>query len=138
MADPIDVVIGCLQGVQRAGKGYKALCPAHPDRSPSLTVKEGEDGRVLIHCFAGCSVDTVVQSLGLGMADLFPKNKATRARKAGQRRINARELKEATEFEKQVLFIIKADHASGKPVSKENWARAKLALQRIALARRIL
>lgn len=138
MAEPIDIVIGCLQGVQNAGKGYKALCPAHPDRTPSLSVKEGDYGRVLLHCFAGCSVEAVVQSLGLGMADLFPKNQTTRARKAGQRRINARELKEATEFEKQVLFVIKADQASGKPVSKEDWARAKLALQRIALARRIL
>lgn len=46
-------------------------CPAHADRSPSLSVAEGRDGRVLVHCFAGCSVEEVCRALGLTIRDLF-------------------------------------------------------------------
>lgn len=46
-------------------------CPAHNDRSPSLSVKEGADGRALVHCFAGCSIQEVCAALGLTIRDLF-------------------------------------------------------------------
>ena len=41
-----------LDGVKRTGRGWQAKCPAHDDRSPSLSIREGELG-VLLHCFAG-------------------------------------------------------------------------------------
>ena len=47
---------------RRSGKGYVAPCPAHDDRSPSLSVSE-HDGRVLVHCFAGCSQADVIGAL---------------------------------------------------------------------------
>ena len=46
-------------------------CPSHPDNDPSLSVSEGDNGRVLINCFAGCSANQVMESLGLGMRQLF-------------------------------------------------------------------
>lgn len=45
-------------------------CPAHDDRSPSLSVSNG-DGKVLLHCQAGCPVDAVLEALKLTRADLF-------------------------------------------------------------------
>jgi hypothetical protein len=51
---------------------FKALCPAHDDRAPSLSVQEGSDHRVLVHCFAGCEPTSIVERLGLSMGDLFP------------------------------------------------------------------
>ena len=54
-----------------------ARCPAHGDDNPSLSVSRGEDGRILVHCHAGCSAEDVVQSLGLKMADLMPANERT-------------------------------------------------------------
>ena len=53
----------------RQGRGW--LCPAHDDRNASLSVAEGDDGRVLVKCFAGCSVEEIVAELGLEMRDLF-------------------------------------------------------------------
>jgi hypothetical protein len=50
---------------------FASLCPAHPDTAPSLSVREGDDGRALIHCFSGCSVEEVVHALGLELGDLF-------------------------------------------------------------------
>jgi hypothetical protein len=54
-----------------AGAGWTCTCPAHEDSSPSLSVGIGDDGRVLVHCFAGCSVQSVCQALGLTLAALF-------------------------------------------------------------------
>lgn len=73
---PLDRVLDLLQGVKEYGQGWKAICPAHDDRSPSLHVRLGEDGRALLHCFAGCPPEAVVEKLGLSMADLFPPKDA--------------------------------------------------------------
>jgi hypothetical protein len=71
---PLDIVLSRLRGrgVRRSGKGYVAFCPAHEDRKPSLNIAEGSDGRVLLHCFAGCSQEEIVRALGLELRDLFP------------------------------------------------------------------
>ena len=57
-----------------------ACCPAHDDRSPSLHVTEGKDGRALLHGHAGCPVEAVLEALGLGLPDLFPNRTAWRQR----------------------------------------------------------
>lgn len=69
---PIDRVLSHLQGVHRSGAGWTARCPHHSDKQASLSIKEGDDGRVLIHCFAGCPNLDVVTSAGLAFVDLFP------------------------------------------------------------------
>lgn len=63
-----------LKSVKKTGPGFTARCPAHEDREASLSVKEGSDGRVLLKCFAGCSVEDIVSSLGLSMAGLFAQD----------------------------------------------------------------
>lgn len=58
------------QGIHLGNSG-KCRCPSHDDRNPSLSVSEGNDGRVLLYCHAGCDTEKdVVPSLGLTMADL--------------------------------------------------------------------
>jgi hypothetical protein len=69
---PIDRVLSHLEGVRRIGAGWTARCPHHDDRHASLSVKEGDDGRVLLHCFRGCGSADVVVSAGLSFPDLFP------------------------------------------------------------------
>jgi hypothetical protein len=64
-------VLERLEQVRRAGGGWVARCPAHKDRSPSLSVREGADGRVLVYCHAGCRTEDVVAAIGLSMRDLF-------------------------------------------------------------------
>ena len=53
------------------GSGGHWTCPAHEDRSPSLSVRSGNDGRALLHCFAGCETLEVVAAIGLSLGDLF-------------------------------------------------------------------
>jgi putative DNA primase/helicase len=59
---------------KRAGVGWRARCPAHPDRRASLTVGAGDGGRALLHCFAGCSFEQIMAALGLDPRDAFPGN----------------------------------------------------------------
>ena len=55
------------------GSGLMAKCPAHDDRQASLSIKAGDDGRVLLHCHAGCEPRAIVDAIGLSLADLFPE-----------------------------------------------------------------
>ena len=61
-----------LEGVKRSGSGYSAKCPAHEDKVSSLSVKRGEDGKILLKCHARCTQEQVVAAMGLTMKDLFP------------------------------------------------------------------
>lgn len=56
---------------RRAGRGWSARCPAHEDRTPSLSLGVGRDGRVLVRCWAGCDTRTVLGVLGVGWSGLF-------------------------------------------------------------------
>ena len=49
--------------------------PRAPDRTPSLSVAKGQDGRILLTCFAGCTNESIVGALNLKPADLFPDRK---------------------------------------------------------------
>ena len=68
---------------------FQARCPAHRDRSPSLSIAEGRDGRILLHCFAGCSTDAILAALNLSRRDLFqgppPKPEQLDALEAGRK-----------------------------------------------------
>jgi hypothetical protein len=74
--DPCQVFTAALEAHGCSWRGHRwkgvAQCPAHEDRSPSMTFAEGVDGRVVLHCFAGCDSEDVVRALGLSWSDLFP------------------------------------------------------------------
>jgi hypothetical protein len=72
---PLDRVLDALRAhggnPKRNGANWQAKCPAHDDRVASLSVSEGDDGRVLLHCHAGCPFDKICADLGLEQRDLF-------------------------------------------------------------------
>lgn len=88
---PFDLVAARVEGIveNRPAHGkvraMNCLCPAHKDRRPSLSVSETEDGRVLLHCHAGCSFFDVRDALGFGSNDLIPPH-LRHARTDGHRR----------------------------------------------------
>jgi len=69
-------ILARLKGVRRNGSGWMALCPAHADKNPSLSVKQ-EDGSLLLHCFAGCTVEEICGALGIELSELFSDKTAT-------------------------------------------------------------
>lgn len=50
-------------GGRRSGRTWFACCPAHEDREPSLAIRDSDDGRVLVHCHAGCDQRDVIDAL---------------------------------------------------------------------------
>jgi putative DNA primase/helicase len=74
---PVQAVLDRLRGVKSTGVAkWIALCPVHEAEGnghrPSLSIGQGDDGRALVNCMAGCATGAVVNALGLKMADLFP------------------------------------------------------------------
>lgn len=76
MQSPTETVLAALEnrGCQprEQGGGWTALCPAHEDRNPSLSISIGEDGRALVRCHAGCDAAKICTSLGISLVDLMP------------------------------------------------------------------
>jgi hypothetical protein len=82
-------LVGSLESVRARGPNkWSAKCPAHTDKSPSLTIAEGDKG-LLVKCWAGCSLQEVCASLGIEQRDLFydarDQQRQARERQAAQR-----------------------------------------------------
>src|SRR5262245_39727175 len=69
----IEAILGRLDAVKRSGNGWRAKCPSCGGSGHKVSVAEADDGKILIHCFGGCGALSVLQSLGLTVADLFPE-----------------------------------------------------------------
>ena len=68
-----EMLITRLHGVKSTGPNrWLARCPAHDDRSPSLSITD-RDGRVLLHCFGGCETEDVLGAVGLRFSDIMPE-----------------------------------------------------------------
>ena len=66
-----DDLLARLEKVRPSGAGrYMACCPAHEDKSPSLSIKCCDDGRTLLHCHAGCPTNDVLNAIGLKFSDI--------------------------------------------------------------------
>ena len=63
-----------LRGVRGSRGQWTAQCPAHDDARNSLSVSEGQDGRILLKCHAGCCVEDIAGALGLSVKDLFAED----------------------------------------------------------------
>ena len=131
-----------LERVQRTGaRQWLARCPAHPDRSPSLSVAE-KDGRVLVHCFAGCAVDDVLEAVGLSLGDLFDKPLDHHCPPLAPRERIRRQHAEAAlltlEHEAAVTGLCADDMAAGFALDKPTRRRLAASVQRIREVRRMI
>src|SRR4051812_6549880 len=70
--DPLALVLGKLRGVQVSGGQHQACCPAHDDRTPSLTIACGRKGQVILTCHRGCTFQAILGALQLATSDLYP------------------------------------------------------------------
>jgi hypothetical protein len=137
-----DSILSLLSGVRSRGQGrWAARCPAHEDRSPSLSIADSDRG-LLLHCFAGCQLSEICVALGIRVADLFsdsrhdPKASAETAR----RRTVQEKLARIDGFCADSVREARALLQSARNISIEGWTDAQLdlALSDIATARAIL
>lgn len=71
---PIDAVLSHYPDARKSGAEWVAHCTGHRDTESSLCIREAEDGRVLLHCHAGCDKPTILRPVGLSMSDLYPRH----------------------------------------------------------------
>ena len=69
--NPVELILSKLPDVRPCHGGWSARCPAHDDQRASLSVSRGEDGRVLLHCHAGCELEAILREIGLKASNLF-------------------------------------------------------------------
>lgn len=129
-------IIERLDKLSAAGENkWISRCPAHNDRNPSLSIRELDDGRVLIHCFAGCSATDVMSSIGLTLSDLYPINPLSQSHMGTWQR---QKLTEAYDFERSLITIYLSQQKEGKAAGLSDIQRVKLAYRRISKIRRVL
>ena len=135
----IDILFSRLHGVRQTGAGrYLARCPAHDDRSPSLSIRDGDDGRVLIHCFAGCETEDILTSIGMTFSDIMPERVgAEHSYKPVRNRILPREALEALDHEALVVAVIASDIQERRDIDESTWTRLALAANRINITRNV-
>ena len=79
-----------LEGVRALRPGrWVAQCPAHADKSPSLSVTVKDDGSPLFHCFSGCAPDDILAAIGLTWKDLYPDRWQEAKARALAHKVNA-------------------------------------------------
>jgi hypothetical protein len=130
-------VIDRLRGVKQTGTGrWIALCPAHEDRSPSLSIRETDEGRVLLWCFASCGAGDVLTAIGLRMSDLFEKPISHHLPpiRGG---FSARELLELNSHEATVAALLAVD-AQTRPLTTDETARLVQAAARLGRAQELV
>jgi hypothetical protein len=113
---PLDRILPLLAGVKRTAPGrYIALSPTRDERSPSLSIRELDDGTLLLHDFGGSSVEEVVGALGLDLGDLFPQRdpQPGAGRKPERRRFNASDLIALAAFESSIVCLLVRDWLNG-------------------------
>ena len=130
-------ILSRLEHVSKRGDGYRARCPAHGGKNTgTLSVSETDEGKILIKCWAGCSVHEVLSSLDLEMSDLFPERlthhtKPEQIRKWKEDAIH-RDWCDFTRdlmLEADVVYVAGLQIAKGEPLSQDDSERLKLALE---------
>lgn len=124
---PIDQVLSRLDKVKANGAGkWLACCPAHNDKSPSLSIKEADDGKVLLHCWVGCTAMDITAAIGLELKDLFPADGRLHVRRGPSRA--------AQQFEAVIISVAVEQIRLGKQLSAADLDRLELAKSRLGVA----
>lgn len=124
------ILIDRLEGVRERGPGHwMCRCPAHEDRTASLSVTEAGD-TVLIKCFAACDTETILSLVGLTFSDIYPDRTPDRAPKR-VRHWSAADLLHIVQTEMTVASIIASDLQRGQPLSETDQRRLDICAARL-------
>lgn len=138
---PVDLLLPRLDRVRQTGPdSWIASCPAHDDRSPSLSIRQVSD-KLLVNCLAHCEPGDVVAAVGLTLADLFdrPLTHGGKPLTHRQRRRygQAQDALKVLDFEALVVQMAADDMAAGFALDPDHRKRLRTAVDRIKTARGI-
>jgi putative DNA primase/helicase len=123
-----------LQGVQRAGAGWLAYCPAHNDQHRrSLSVGLGDDGRTLVNCHAmKCPAEKIVGAVQMTLADLAPPAVATNGHRPERREVAAYDYRnERGELLSQNVRFEPKDFRQRRPDGQGGWVWSMESVRRV-------
>lgn len=142
---PAQLLLPRLEGVITTGKGWRARCPAHDGKSASLAITEGDNGTLLLHCFAGCQVHDVLAAVGLQVSDLFVRRDLRSMTSAERSQLRQAALlprwKAALEVlgtESSVVLIAACKFGDGVLLDDSDTTRLRVAALRIFDAQEVL
>lgn len=125
-----------LEKVKKTGSdSWVACCPYHEDRNPSLTVREVEE-RVLVHCFAGCSVEQILSAVGMDFDALFPETIKHHV-KPLRRPFPAADVLEMVVRETEFVAVCAGNIRQGVSLNEEDYKRLWISVERLNEARRL-
>jgi len=135
----VDTFLSVLDKVRKTGAdSWIACCPAHPDKHPSMTIKNSSDGRVLVRCFAECSFEDIVAAAGVSLDEFFPDKPLYHRAKPFRRPYPAADVLECLTTETTIVQIAAVDLGKGIPLSEVDRERLRLAAQRIRDASEVI
>jgi hypothetical protein len=131
-----DILLQHLSKIKRTRPGsWLACCPAHTDKTASLSVRELDDSRVLVHCFAGCSVQEIMSAVCLDISDLFPPREEGKHFSKGERRpFPAADVLRAVAHESLIIYLAAQFVAKGEKLPEADTQRLLIATSRIQAA----
>ena len=136
----VENLLNRLHKVRKNGTDkWMACCPAHDDRSPSLAIAE-RNGKILLHCFAGCELPEILGSIDMELSDLYPDQDHRSVHRETPDAVarRGREILRQQENQLQILENQIAAYKQGmkrgikyKPAEHENMKRVFLKLQEL-------
>ncbi len=94
--------------------GWTVKCPAHKDGSASLSVKENDAGtKLLVNCYAGCSITEICNSLGIRVSQLFFEKSASNYKKKSNYE------RERLEIDKAVGWLFRERRKNNQPCESQ-------------------
>lgn len=131
---PAEIFLSRVEGVRKTGPGrWVFRVPTRKDKRASGSARELEDGRLLLHDFAGDSAADMLAAVGLAMTDLYPAQ-LTGQGKPERRRFLAAEALHCVAFEALVVAAAANSMVAGKHLPQADRERLLLAVERLQAA----
>lgn len=131
----VDHLLSRLTKVKRSGNDqWMACCPAHDDRSPSLSIKDAGNGKILVNCLAGCSALDVLGAVGMDWNDVMPERVISNQERPTRQRVYPSDALRAIQFEARIVIATAFALNNGEKLPQTDLDRLKLSMERINTA----
>lgn len=128
----VNTLLNALDNVKQTNHStWIACCPAHDDKNPSLSIRQIDDGRTLIHCFAGCSASEILDTIGLSFDDLYPINNPNSTYKPLRKIFDAQTAVQLLQFESSLVLECARTINRGELLTNQDFDRLSKAVDRI-------
>ena len=137
-----DEFLHMLDGVRKYGQRWRANCPCGHTSKGALSIAQTDDGAIMLHCFAGCTVREITSALGIQVRDLMPaRDHSPEGRRRTREYLVLRDTLAAASvlaYEAEIVQLYASDVLANRAVQPESLERFILACDRIRGAKHTL